>query len=95
MKKTFYAFFCTLALLLVATGVFAQGTLSVGSGAAMGDYFYLQATFGPAVSTISGELIFANDDNGTTTGCDPLNIDATNKIALIDRGACAFAGKAI
>ncbi len=101
MKKTFYALLSAALMLLCVSGIFAQGRLSITAPASIaGDYFYIQATFGPALNgaSISGELDFGVYDDGmgndVTNGCNPLANDLTGKIALIDRGGCAFVTKA-
>ena len=56
------------------------------------------ATFGGVVTTasISGSVAIVNDGTtASTLGCKPLlNTNLTGKIALIDRGECAFSEKA-
>ena len=95
MKKTFYALLSTVLVFLCVSGIMAQGTLTVTAPANIaGDYNYIQATFGPPVSTLSGELEFGTDGT-TSTGCNPLTNTFGGKIALIDRGACAFVTKAV
>jgi hypothetical protein len=65
------------------------GTLPVGA-----------ASFGPPLTAagITGEVVLALDDNNpagpsTTDGCTAIQNDIAGKIALIDRGNCAFTVK--
>jgi hypothetical protein len=70
--------------------------------AAAGNYSFGTATFGPAASSVSvaGQIVAATDPADatgplTTDACSPLtNASAVaGKIALIDRGTCAFVVK--
>jgi trimeric autotransporter adhesin len=55
------------------------------------------AAFGPALTTtgVTGDVVLVNDGVGVTSnGCEtPFVSDVTGKIALIDRGVCAFTVK--
>ncbi|MDX2474049.1 MAG: FlgD immunoglobulin-like domain containing protein [Candidatus Krumholzibacteria bacterium] len=53
------------------------------------------STFGPSCgATFSGEVVLVNDGSGTTSdGCSAIGQNLTGKIALIDRGVCAFVTK--
>jgi hypothetical protein len=55
------------------------------------------ATFGPALSTtgVTGDVVLVDDGVGTgSDGCEALS-GLSGKIALIDRGTCAFVDKAL
>lgn len=93
---------CTFALSLCMTGAFAQAILTVNNSAAAGDYQDLGVTvdWGHAIGFITGDLVIADDDvaaNSETDACEPLTNGAAiaGNIALVDRGSCYFADKAI
>ncbi len=70
--------------------------LRVNSPASIdGDYAVGLATFGaPLGAPLSGDVVLATDgDAYPTNGCEPLVNDVNGKIALIDRGTCAFVVK--
>ncbi len=54
------------------------------------------ASFGPPASAanFSGEVALGTSADGTTLGCEPITSDVAGKIALVDRGVCAFVQKA-
>ncbi|WP_437684846.1 M36 family metallopeptidase [Sorangium sp. So ce176] len=53
------------------------------------------AVFGPQQYEVSGELAVGEDDTAPRgDACGPLTSDVAGKIALVDRGGCAFAVKA-
>jgi len=56
---------------------------------------YPTTAFGPALnSTITADLVLANDDTAPTTdGCTISTVSMTGKIALIRRGSCNFTVK--
>ena len=65
-------------------------------GGIAGDYEIGPATFGPALTSagITGNIVLVNDGTGTTTdGCEAIINSVAGKIALIDRGTCAFTVK--
>lgn len=71
------------------------------AGAATGDYYVGDASFGPPVSAapVSGQLMPVVDQpNGAGLACMPLNagnaLAVRNNIALVDRGSCDFVTKA-
>jgi hypothetical protein len=66
-------------------------TNGIGSGQAW------WASFGPTADAdnFAGPIEVADDGTGVTNGCAPLANDMTGKVAYIDRGACAFAGKVL
>lgn len=81
-----------------------QTTLTVTEPSPARSYQFGTASFGPAISrlTVNGAIapaIDAANDAGPTTndGCTPyLNADEVRgKIALVDRGTCTFAEKAL
>jgi len=94
----------TLALTLCMTGAFAQAVLTVNNSAAAGDYQDLGVTidWGHPIGFLSGDLVMINDGvaaNSETDGCEPLTAtsaaEVAGNIALIDRGSCYFADKAV
>ncbi|TAE47330.1 MAG: T9SS C-terminal target domain-containing protein, partial [Bacteroidetes bacterium] len=76
-----------------ATNVF----FTVNSPVAVaGSYTAVEAGFGPGLSTtpITADLVLANDGPGSLGCTAPVNAAAINgKIALVDRGTCAFVNK--
>ena len=62
---------------------------------AVGDYGYLQATFGPvaSASNFSGAVVRAVPNDGCTAITN--GADLAGKIVLIDRGTCAFTVKSL
>ena len=58
-----------------------------------------QASFGPDLRVnggITGQVVLANDNSASPTlACEPLVNNVSGKIALIDRGGCAFTTKAL
>ena len=70
--------------LLVTAPAGAAGTYSVGT-----------ASFGPALSTpgVTGQVVAAASGSATD-GCSAITSSVSGKIALIDRGTCAFTIKA-
>lgn len=54
------------------------------------------ATFGAEASAanFSGEVALGSSADGTTTACTAITSDVAGKIALVDRGVCAFVQKA-
>lgn len=59
-----------------------------------------QASYGPAptAANFGGEVVLADDGGGpgtATDGCEAITNDVAGKIALIDRGACAFVTKSL
>jgi len=58
---------------------------------------YGTASFGPAVPPVglTGDVVLVNDGvNAASDACEPIVNDVVGKIALIDRGTCAFVVKA-
>lgn len=93
---------CTFALSLCMTGAFAQAILTVNNSSAAGDYQDLGVTvdWGHAIGVITGDLVIVDDDvaaNSETDACEPLANGAAvaGNIALVDRGSCYFADKAV
>lgn len=88
-------------LLLMIPGLLVSQThtLTINSpGSVAGEYQVFVASFGPSTCeapSISGELALTDDGTGATTGCDAITNDLTGKIAVIDRGDCSFATKAL
>jgi PA domain len=54
------------------------------------------ASFGPAATAqnFNGEVALGTSGDGTTTACTAITSDVVGKIALVDRGGCAFVIKA-
>lgn len=75
-------------------------TMFVNSGGSLPPTITIgTATFGPSLTEtgVTGEIVLVDDGSGVTTdGCSPLvnGAEVAGKIALIDRGTCAFATKA-
>jgi hypothetical protein len=64
--------------------------------AVAGNYAYGTASFGPALTTtnFNGTVVLGTDGVGTAgDGCEAITSDVMGKIALIDRGTCAFTVK--
>lgn len=62
-----------------------------------GDYSYGTASFGPEAgpANFGGDAVLGTDSVGTFgDGCEAITSNVAGKIAIIDRGACAFAVKA-
>jgi len=78
-----------------------QATVDVNSPAGIASERFAQpATFGATVGSpdITGDVVLVDDGNGVTTdGCEPLVNGAavSGNIALVDRGTCSFAEKAV
>lgn len=96
MLKDYLSKLLVFAVLCWATGIaFAQSPLTISAPAGIaGDYEAVQAAFGPWSNAQAADVVLIDDGAGATTGCDPASNDLTGKIALIDRGACAFTTKA-
>jgi hypothetical protein len=74
-------------------GLRIQSPANIARDSEVGD-----ADFGPAptAQNFSGQVVVALDAGGasTTDGCEAITSDVAGKIALIDRGTCAFLQKA-
>lgn len=74
-----------------------SSVVNVNSPASIaGTYEAQAASFGPALTLggTSGALILVDDGVGAgNDGCEPLPMDLSGAVALIDRGACAFTQK--
>jgi MYXO-CTERM domain-containing protein len=68
-------------------------TINTPAGIA-GGYRVGVADFGPQLFNLTADLVLVND-SGVTTGCNPITTAVTGKIAIIDRGTCGFAVKAL
>ncbi len=59
-----------------------------------GSYEVQQASFGPPLlggGGTTGQVVLVDDGSGVATdGCEPIQNNVNGKIALIDRGTCAF-----
>ncbi len=54
------------------------------------------AAFGPQTFSVTGTVVLANDGSGTASdACEPITNDVAGKIAMIDRGTCAFTSKVL
>ena len=62
-----------------------------------GSYEVQTASFGPSLiggGGVTGQLVVADDGVGVgSDGCEPIQNDVSDKIALIDRGICTFVAK--
>ncbi|MEP7324216.1 MAG: PA domain-containing protein, partial [Saprospiraceae bacterium] len=76
--------------------VHAQYVLQVSDPASIaGKYPVSRAAFSAALTdTVKGALKLADNGNGSTIACDTI-IGVSGKIAVIDRGTCAFIDKAL
>jgi hypothetical protein len=66
----------------------------------VGDSYEAQAaSFGPALTTsggTTGKMVVADDGVGVgTDACEPIQNNLNGKIAIVDRGACAFVTKVL
>ncbi len=96
MKKTLYTLFKVCCVFVLAIPLFAQNALEITAPAGIADtYFTSVAFFSGPFAGQSGELSLADDGSGTNTACNAINTDLTGKIALIDRGGCGYAVKAM
>ena len=88
------------AFILLSNCAFAQfGTATVNSPAGIaGDYFGKVPTWGPQTFSVTGDIAYADDMDPTggtvNDGCSAIG-NVSGKIALIDRGVCGFAIKAV
>ena len=96
MKIIFYSKWYLLLLFFVVCNVksFSQSTLSVEG---VGDFYAISALFGPSTKQeIAAQLVLVNDGVGVgSDACTGIVNDLNGKIALIDRGSCTFASKAL
>ena len=84
-------------ILFVGQVAIANGGIEVSSPAGVaGSYYGAASFFSGAFAGQAGELVVPEDTSGTPEfGCYSFSNDLTGKIALIDRGGCAFAIKGI
>lgn len=95
MLKDYLSKLLALALVIsVSAAVTAQNVTITAPMSVAGDYPTIQAAFGPWSADQVAEVVEIDDGMGATVGCDAASNDLTGKIALIDRGACAFTQKA-
>ena len=99
---TFKIFALALGVILCTYNLSAQidVTLSVAvekAGTPVGTFEALAFRLGSArcVESLVGELALVTSDTSGTLACDSVLNDLTGKIAVIDRGVCAFSTKAI
>lgn len=101
MKNHYLTRFFALVFFLGATISLTNAqTFTVTAPASVaGEYAFGTATFGPQFDfTLTGEVVEITDIDGLTTGCVAIDngaTDVTGKIAMIDRGACAFTAKVL
>ena len=71
--------------------------VTIASGSAAGTYEANGAQFGPPAAGLSGNIVQANDGAGVspTDACEPLVGFPAGAIAVVDRGTCEFAFKAL
>jgi len=90
--------FVFLVLCGTSLTAFGQGSLRITAPASLEgeEFLYLEAAFGPTdITGISGEIVQVQDTSANPAqGCFAATNDLTGKIALIDRGSCAFVQKA-
>jgi hypothetical protein len=71
-----------------------KGTVQVHVNTpSLATYLGAPATFGPALTVpgVTGDVVLVNDGAGTTSdACEAITNNVAGKIALIDRGTCAF-----
>jgi len=69
-----------------------QRLLVTAPPAAAGTYSLGTASFGPALSNpgVTGQIVAALYGSAATDACSPITSNVSGKIALIDRGTCAF-----
>ena len=98
-NKSILLFFLFAFSSYCLNGQNAQLTITSPSNVA-GDYDMQLAAFTPCeFESISGELALGEDDFGTATGCNAngdlsaISSAVSGKIALMDRGNCAFTDK--
>ncbi len=83
-----------VSFLAFANFAIGQATVSVPG---VGDIYAIGASFGPSLAEeINVDIVLVEDDmDPTSDGCQDLVNDVAGKIALVDRGACAFTVKAL
>ncbi len=95
MLKSYLSKLTALALLIgMSFGAFAQNVTITSPASIAGDYLSKHAAFGGWLNGEAADLVLADDGTGVSNGCTITN-DMAGKIALIDRGVCGFAIKAI
>lgn len=78
-----------------STMLYAQVTLELKSPSSIADEIQVApARFGTVITdqAINGEIVYV--DGPDMLGCNPISIDLTGKIAMIDRGTCNYSLKA-
>ncbi|MCB0570888.1 MAG: T9SS type A sorting domain-containing protein [Phaeodactylibacter sp.] len=99
MKKDYLSKLFTLLALVGMPFALTYGQLEVTAPANVaGTYNSGYSLFGPLAGGLAGEVVVVTDSAGLTTACVGIDngvTDVTGKIALIDRGACAFTQKAL
>lgn len=72
-------------------------TVTTSDGTEFGPYSAFTAGFGPIFDvcggSLEGPIELASDITGSSLACDSIAQDLTGKIAIIDRGTCAFVTK--
>ncbi len=101
MKKNYFSKLLALVVCLSMsfTLTYGQGTLEITAPAGVAGTYAggSSVLFGDVGGSVTGEIVLATDVDGLNTGCVAIDngvTDVTGKIALIDRGACAFSQKA-
>ncbi|MFS8065077.1 MAG: M36 family metallopeptidase, partial [Byssovorax sp.] len=78
--------------MFVWNGINTRSLVNLGTGLSLDTN---TASFGSINFSLTGELVLADDGTApTSNGCEPFVNDVAGKIALVDRGVCAFAIKA-
>lgn len=92
MLKDYLSKLFAVALCVMATNLMvAQSTFTVNGPSGEVTYNTAAAAFSPTDFSAAGDVVLVDDG---TLGCDAITTDVAGKIALIDRGACAFSDKA-
>ncbi|MBJ6366725.1 PA domain-containing protein [Snuella sedimenti] len=75
----------------------SSARLTVNSpGSIAGEYMLAPASFGPALTSVTRDLVLVDDGSGAPSeGCNALTngVSINNKIAVIERGSCNFTVK--
>ncbi len=95
MKNCYLSKLWALAIALLAwtattNAQIVKITVNAPAGIA-GDYQALQAAYSPALTGTTGDVVYANPADGCTAPTNSL----TGSVALMDRGTCPFATKAV
>ncbi|MFK7934550.1 MAG: PA domain-containing protein [Saprospiraceae bacterium] len=97
LKNYLSKFFAVAVLCFAFANANAQTLVTVAEGENAGAYYTLDASFGPFVTApITAPIMVVDDGVDTPSdGCTELMNDLTGSVAIVDRGACSFTGKAL